>query len=251
MLYKRFTITFDSGKIVPAVRVPSASKLEGLADLLNLPPCNGTIAVVGGAAGFDDSAFEQQRQDASQIFHEVVALAARKKLIFVDGGTPYGVMRLLAQARSAQSEDSPPLVGVAPLGQVRWPGCSLDRCGETDLDATHSAFVLVETDRWGGETDTLAAVAHELAPGHPRVELLVNGGDIARLDADAFLRRGGDLVVLEGSGRFADELAAAVKAGHSDDPELRALLSSRRVHAMPVNTPPREFVSWLENLAGW
>jgi hypothetical protein len=251
MPYKRLTITFDSDKAVPALQVPLASEPAGLADLLDLPPCQGAIAVVGGAAKFDAPEYNRQRQATLQILQEVVALAARKKLLFVDGGTPYGVMRLLARACSAQEADSPPLIGVAPLGQVWWPGCSPDLCGETDLDAYHSVFVLVETDRWGAESNMLAAVAYELASGRPTVELLVNGGDATRRDVDAFLCRGGDLIVLEGSGRFADELAAAVRAGHTDDPPIQALLSSGRIHVKPLSTPPAEFVTWLENLAGW
>jgi hypothetical protein len=251
MLYKRFTITFDSGKTAPAIQIPLASEPEGLADLLGLPTCRGAIAVVGGAEKFDAPEYEYQRQAAFQILREVVALGVREKLVFVDGGTPYGVMRLLGQACAEQDAAPPPLVGVAPLGLVRWPDCLSGTCGETDLDATHSAFVLVEADQWGAEADLLAAVAYNLSTDRPAVELLINGGEVARRDADVFLRRGGNLVVLEGSGRFADQLAEAVRAGHSDDPEIETLLASRRLHVKPVDTPPIEFVFWLEKLAGW
>jgi hypothetical protein len=251
MLYKRFTIAFDSDKTAPAIQLPLASEPEGLADLLSLPSCRGAIAVVGGAEKFDAPEYECQRQAAYQILREVAALAVRERLVFVDGGTPYGAMRLLGQACSELGADSPPLVGVAPLGLVRWPGCPPSTCGETDLDATHSAFVLVEADQWGAEADMLAAVAYSLSSDRPAVELLVNGGDVARRDVDVFLRRGGNLVILEGSGRFADQLAEAVRVGHSDDPEIAALLTSRRLHVKPVDTPPIEFVSWLEKLAGW
>lgn len=253
MLYKRFTITFDSRETVPAIQVPLASEPEGegLSGLLGLPSCRGAVAVVGGAEKFDAPEYEYQRQAAFQLLREVAALAVREKLVFVDGGTPYGVMRLLGRACVELGGDSPPLVGVAPMGLVRWPGCLPGTCGETDLDANHNAFVLVEADQWGAESDMLAAVATSLSSDLPAVELLINGGDIARRDADAFLRRGGNLVVLEGSGRFADRLAEAVRAGHSDDPKIVALLTSRRLHVKPVDTPPIEFVSWLEKLAGW
>jgi hypothetical protein len=251
MLYKRFTITFDSGKTVPVVQIPLTSEPEGLADLLGLSPCQGTIAVVGGAAKFDGLEYERQRRAVYQILYEVVAFAARKKLAFVDGGTPYGVMGILARACLEQGATPPPLIGVAPLGRVRWPGCPPSSCGETDLDAVHNAFVLVETDHWGAESDMLAAVAYNLAASHPSVEMLINGGDVTRKDVDAFLRRGGELVVLEGSGRFADELAMAVRADHSDDPEVLALLLSKRIHIKPLSIPPLAFVSWLEKLTGW
>jgi hypothetical protein len=251
MLYKRFAIAFGSGQTVPAIRISPASDPVGLADSLGLSSCQGTIAVVGGAAKFDVPNYQQQRRAAFEILRSVAALAARKKLVFVDGGTPYGVMRLLAQACSELGADSPPLVGVAPLGQVRWPGCLPGQCGGTDLDAANSAFVLVETDQWGAEADMLAAFAHQLVPGRLAVELLINGGKATRLDAGAFLRRGGNLVVLEGSGRFADELAAAVRAGRSDDPGIEALLSSKRIIVKPLSTPPADFATWLENHTGW
>ena len=251
MLYKRFTITFGSGKTAPALQLPLASEPEDLAALLGLPPCNGTIAVVGGAAKFDAPEYQKQRQIVFEIFQKMAALAARKNLVFVDGGTPHGVMRLLAQACSGLETVSPPLVGVVPLGQVRWPGCPPDMCGDTELDATHSAFVLVESDQWGAEADMLATVAHKLAAGRPTVELLVNGGDVTRQDVAVFLRRGGNLVVLEGSGRFADELAAAVRTGHSTDPEMQTFLSSKQIHVQFINISPAGFVSWLEKLTGW
>ncbi|MEJ2148955.1 MAG: hypothetical protein P8Z40_05690 [Chloroflexota bacterium] len=251
MLYKRFTIPFDSGKRALAIQVPLAFEPEGLAGLLNLTAYRGAVAVVGGAEKFDTPEYARQRQAAFQILREVAALAARENLVFIDGGTPYGAVRLLARACSELGSDSPPLVGVAPLGLVRWPGCSPGSCGETDLDATHSAFILVEADRWGAESDMLAAVAYSLSSGRPAVELLINGGDVARRDADAFLRRGGNLVVLEGSGRFADQLAGAVRAGYSDDPGIQVQLTSGRLHVKSVDTPPLEFVAWLEKLAGW
>ena len=47
------------------------------------------------------------------------------------------------------------------------------------------------------------------------VAILVNGGAIAADEAFQGVRNGWQLLVIEGSGRFADELSAAVRDGQS------------------------------------
>jgi hypothetical protein len=70
--------------------------------------------------------------------------------------------------------------------------------------------LLVPGDTWGDEAPWIAAVPTELAPGWPSVTLLVNGGRIAFDDADLSVAAGRPIVVVAGSGRTSDEIAAAV-----------------------------------------
>jgi hypothetical protein len=242
-----FTLKLEGGATARAVRMAPQADLAGLAGALALPPTQGAIAVVGGARGFDAPEFEALRRDAGRLLAELAAFAAGKRLAVVDGGTPYGVMRLLGQARAARGGGFP-LVGVAPLGRVTWADRPAGQGGETSLDANHSAFVLVDADGWGDEADTLAAVAHALGGGQPALEILVNGGQVSRHDTRAFLRRGGALVTVEGSGRFADELARALKQGYSGDETVQATLDTGRVHAFALDSPPGAFAARLEAL---
>jgi hypothetical protein len=245
-----FTLTLDSGATARAVQVPPDADLSGLAEALALPPCNGTLAVVGGAAGLDDPEFRMLRAQVRRLLDDLVHLAKANRLAVIDGGTPFGVMRLLGQAR-ADLGGRFPLIGVAPLGKVTWPDRPSGEGDQTPLDPHHSAFVLVETDDWGGEADTLAAVACTLAGEQPTVEILIEGGEVARRDVWAYLQRGGQVVAIEGSGRFADDLAGALRRGHSDDLTMRAMLATGRVYLFSLNSPPGAVIPWLRDLVGW
>ena len=245
-----FTLTLDNGVTAPAVRVPPGGDLSGLAGALALPTCCGAVALLGGASRFDVPEYRGIRAQVSRLLAELADLAASRGVLIIDGGTPFGVMRLIGQARADQGGGFP-LVGVAPAGQVTWAGLSSGAGGETALDVNHSAFVLVEADNWGDEGGTLVAAAYTLAGDHPVLGILINGGDIARWDVWVYLQRGGKLVVIEGSGRFADAVAAAVREGRSDDPMMQTVLATGRVHLFPLSSPSGAFAPWLRRLASW
>lgn len=80
--------------------------------------------------------------------------------------------------------------------------------GGASLEPNHSHFVLVESAEWGGETETMLELTR--AFNAPIVAILVNGGAIAADEALQSVRNRWQLLVVEGSGRFADELSAAV-----------------------------------------
>jgi hypothetical protein len=107
------------------------------------------------------------------------------------------------------------LLGVAPKGKITNPeiaGASKISDGAS-LEPNHSHFVLVESNRWGGETATMLGLARTFNAA--TVAILVNGGAIAADEALQSVRNGLELLVIEGSGRFADELSAAVRDGQS------------------------------------
>jgi len=72
----------------------------------------------------------------------------------------------------------------------------------------------------------------------PIVAILVNGGAIAADEALQSVRNGWQLLVVEGSGRFADELSAAVRDGRSaKSVEASEIARSDRVALFNVNEP--------------
>jgi SLOG in TRPM, prokaryote len=115
----------------------------------------------------------------------------------------------------AQHPGTCQLLGIAPKGKIAHPeiaGASAGSDG-TPLEPNHSHFVLMESNEWGGETTTMLELAR--AFNAPIVAILVNGGAIAADEALQSVRNGWPLLVVEGSGRFADELSEAVRDGQS------------------------------------
>ena len=75
-----------------------------------------------------------------------------------------------------------------------------------------------------------------LAGRAPSVTVLVNGGDIAYQDAQFSLDAGRPIIVIAGSGRAADEIAAAVR-GEQADPRARQLAASGLVSCVDADRP--------------
>jgi ABC-type amino acid transport system permease subunit len=94
---------------------------------------------------------------------------------------------------------------------VSWP----DRAGSNGehgrivLDPHYTNVVLVKGARPGGEVGKMVELAEELSHGVPILAVLVNGGDVGSAARDAVLRcvrREWPILVITGSGNFADEI---------------------------------------------
>ena len=181
------------------------------------------LVLVGGAGGLDTGA---EAQLFGLFCSHLVPAVVRSGATVVDGGTDSGVMRAMGSARSHTGARFP-LVGVAAAGTVPAPGDVAEATAGTRVDPDHSHIVLVPGDAWGDESPWLSAVAAALSVGHPSVTLLVNGGDIAYDDVDRSLGAGRPVVVLAGSGRAADAIAAAAREPDADE-------RARRIHASPL-----------------
>ena len=204
-------ITFANGNRAVAVSAPRDASAKTIINALGIVSPPAVILLFGGAAGLDDS----RKAHLATLFAEgVTPVAAELGALIIDGGTQSGVMAIMGEA-VAQHPGTCQLLGIAPKGKIAHPeivGASAVSDG-APLEPHHSHFVLVESDEWGGETTTLL----ELARGFnaPIVAVLVNGGAIAADEALQSVRNGWPLLVLEGSGRFADELSEAVRDGQS------------------------------------
>lgn len=243
------TLEVEPGISVPAAQV-APGEVSGVASALKLPAVRGAVAVVGGAKEFDTPEFEAVRAQVARLLAELAELAAAQGLAVVDGGTPHGVMRLMGAARAGQGGGFP-LIGVVPLGRVTWAGRAEGEGGGTALEPRHSAFVLVESDQWGGESSTLAALVHALAGERAALEVVINGGDVTLLDVGAFLEQGerGDVVAIAGSGRLADDVVAAA-GGEARDAALRVFIETGRVRTFPLGSAQGAFTDTLGELMG-
>lgn len=141
----------------------------------------------------------------------------------VDGGTDAGVMRSAGRARAAAGAGFP-LVGVAVAATVVG-GAEQVIDDAAEIEPNHSLAVLVPGSTWGDEVAWISDVATALAQSGPSLTILVNGGDIAYKDVAASHARGRPVLVLAGTGRTADAIAAA-RAGRPTDPRAVPLASS-------------------------
>jgi hypothetical protein len=182
------------GRRIPAARVSGRDDLAAAAAGLRLES-SPVLVLVGGAGDMAASDEESVRRALSA---GIVPVVERVGAAVVDGATRAGVMRLVGEVR-AELGAGFPLVGVVAAELVR----------EAELDENHTHFVLVPGDEWGDESELLAAFATTVAQGGRAVTVLANGGSVAWQDAASSVAEGRRVIVLEGSGRTADELAAA------------------------------------------
>jgi hypothetical protein len=226
-----------TGAVAIQVRDPEALSAALLSLGLRIPLP--VVAVVGGAGGLDgDTAARLERTFVDVLVPLIDAIGAAA----VDGGTDSGVMRLLGSARAGGGYDFP-LVGVAAEGTVVLPDAGPPRSDggpprsdAAPLDANHSHFVLVPGTEWGDESEWLARTATEIA-GTARaasVTVLINGGAVALRDAESSIDAGRPLLVIDGTGRTADRIAAAARNA-PDDARVARLAASPLVHVVPLH----------------
>ncbi len=213
-----------AGRRATAVRVERRDELEDAIAALRLPHGAPVVVLVGGAAHMSGPDAEKVRV---ALLEAVVPAVEAAGAILVDGGTDSGVMRLAGEARD-ELQASFPLLGVVVDRLARAPGRHVDD-DAADLDARHTHFVLVPGESWGDEAPWIAAVAAAVAGTAPSVTVLANGGEIAWDDVAFSVDARRPVVVLTGSGRTADEVAAAATD------RARRLHDSGLVRAVPVD----------------
>jgi hypothetical protein len=122
-------------------------------------------------------------------------------------------MKLLGQARR-KLEGTFPLLGVTISESITYPG---GPTGENrfPLESNHSHFLIVKASEFGAESELIVGMA--TASNIPHLAMIINGGAIVRAEAERHAQNGTPLVVLKGSGRYADELANS-----TPDSEIRA-----------------------------
>jgi SLOG in TRPM, prokaryote len=229
---RKNTITFANGNRAVVVTAPRDASARAILDVLGIVSPPAVILLFGGAAGLDDS----RKAHLATLFAEgVTPVAAELGALIIDGGTQSGVMAIMGEA-VARHPGTCQLLGIAPKGKIAHPeilGASPASDG-APLEPHHSHFVLVESAEWGGETRTMLELAR--AFNSPTVAILVNGGAIAADEALQSVRNGWPLFVLEGSGRFADELSEAVRHGQSaKSTEVSEIVGSGRVALFHVD----------------
>ncbi|MDQ6725864.1 MAG: hypothetical protein M3066_06840 [Actinomycetota bacterium] len=236
-------IDFPLGGSAWAIDVPADAGGDDLLAALALPTPRSTVVVNGTAAGIGPELGE--RLAAAFGDGGLAGAARRGGLTTVTGGTDAGIFSILGRAMAGCPA---PMVGVAPRGLVTWPGRVVPgpvpaSCGDrVGLEPHHSHFVLVAGTRWGEETAVLLALARALGALAPSVAVVCGGGPVTQKEALGHVRDGRRVVVLVGSGRFADELAAAAGARASDDPGIAEIVASGLLTLCPLRSGAQALV---------
>jgi SLOG in TRPM, prokaryote len=236
-------IEFGGGHSARVARPRQFADVDAAVRELGLHRGRRVLVVVGGASGLDERSKERLRTLFSRI---LVPVAMSWNATVVDGGVDSGVMQLLGQALMTDGA-SFPLVGVAVEKNVIVPGDASEPGARRALERHHTHFVLVPGSSWGDESPWLARVATEIAAGAPSVTVLVNGGEIAFQDVANSVAAGRPVLVIKGTGRTADQIAAALD-GDRTDTQAAHLAGSPLVTA--VSWPAGDAVrATLEKLA--
>jgi hypothetical protein len=239
-------IIFPNGNKAQLVAPPGGTPAAEILKALDIPAPKALILLIGGAANLDKALFPGLLHLFSQ---SLARVAAAVGALIIDGGTQAGVMAIMGRVMAEGGYPSP-LLGVAPAGKVSYPGApAANGMGNSaPLDPNHSYFVLVESGEWGGETDTLFELVESLANDMKVVTILVDGGLVARKELLASMRRGWPIIVIEGTGRLADEIARLKKTSSQPDrikdPAVAEIVSAGDIHRFSLKSPPPE----LENL---
>ena len=196
---------------------------------LGLKPYKAVILVLGGAGSLDERLIPR----LTQLFGRGIARAAAEtSAVIIDGGTQSGVMALMGEGVAGRGYRSP-LVGVAPAALVTWPGGPV---AGVPLEPHHSHFVLTEGDAWGSETAALFDLTRALTATTPGVAIIAGGGAIARDEALRAVRHNFTLIIIEGSGGTADEIAGWKKqAALPDDPAMAEIIAEGDIRLHPLD----------------
>lgn len=249
-------ISFLNGHRAKMIFTSGADSPETLIQRLRISKPQTLIMISGGAALLNDS----HRGYLIRLFSDGIARAAiENKSMIIDGGTMSGVMSLMGLGVASQNYQIP-LLGIAPSGCVMYPGHmdSIDdnikfnpktsHSGLALLDPNHTHFILVDSNDWGQETDLMYRLAQSLSSTNRTVTVLVNGGNIAKTEILNTVRAGWPIVLVEGSGRLADEIAAGLKDSDTvkSDEKLTEIITTGEIYCFPITGSPKDLVDLIQ-----
>lgn len=240
------SIPFPNGNTASAVRVSTHADPQLILDALQISSPKNLILLSGGAGNMDNT----QNARLTQLFSRGIAqVASETQALLIDGGTQSGVMAILGEGVAARGHKTS-ILGVSPYGKVTYPGKTEEVAADDSapLEPNHTHFVLVDShcesnDGWGCETHLMYHLAEVYTKTLPALTLLVNGGNICKQEILHSVRLGIPILIVQGSGRFADELASC-KLNPPDfieDPVLAEIIDEGELYLFPLEGSLNEF----------
>jgi len=237
---KAWTIPFLNGNRARVVLTPIGAAGATIVAALELPPPRAVLLLHGGASDMSCAKMTQLHDLLQAVAHLVV----EEGITVIDGGTRAGVMQMMGEGYAAAGGKCP-LIGVCPAALVSWPGGSADD-HLTPLEPHHTHFVLTPGQRWGAETETMFALAAALSASAPSLAVLVNGGSIARHEMLYNVHQKREIIVLQGSGRLADLIAAVVNGDMAPpDDEIATIVQDGRITVFDIARGPKALATLI------
>lgn len=233
-------IVTAGGGMAVVVETPPTDDGDGLLRSLGVPRARGSL-IVNGSTERDDSSGSSM----AEVMAGVASVAVADGLTVVTGATDAGIFSMLGAEMSGATA---PLIGVAPRDLVTWIDHDPGGPDQEQLESHHSHFVLVEGSRWGDETGTMLALADALGRWGPSAAVLCGGGEGARVEVLGHVRAGRPIVVLAGSGRLADGLAAALDGTVSADHSISEAVEKGHLLVCPVTAGADVLAATLRRL---
>ena len=222
-LKEQFTIKFADNQFSPGMKLEPNADPQRVIDVFNLITPRPTIFISGGASAMSKEDIQQTRVLIDKC---IAAFAEKHKITVIDGGTEAGVMDMIGDSRR-NNKYKFPLIGVAPLQKVKFPEFT-GSSAEAELQDGHSHFVLIDSDEWGDESSMIVALTKAIANNKsPMVGILINGGKIAEREVYLAGASGANrmpLIIIDGSGRTADNISTAFKTQRTDSELIRAII---------------------------
>lgn len=236
-------LTFSNQLSAQAIQVHNLVELSEALATIGIHGTRPTLVLVGGASGIGDA----DKDRLQKLFTEEIApLAQELGVAVVDGGTDAGVMRFMGQART-QRGGTFPLIGVAALGTVILPDVAPPNSDAAPLEPNHTHFILVPGSNWGDESPWIAQIASVLSQGFSSATIVVNGGEITFRDVSYSVEADRPVVTLDGTGRTADKLAAALR-GEATDPRAEQLAASGKMQAIALLEHPARLTAVIKEI---
>jgi len=224
--------TFANGRTATSAYLESPEDFPNALIFLDLAPSRPVLVLVGGASKMEPEAFDRLQT----LFDNVLAPALEDLgAVAIDGGTDCGVMQLMGQART-RIDGTFPLIGVCAIGTVILPDGTPPPSDEAaPLEPNHTHFVFVPGSNWGAESPWLARLATHIASDAPSCTFVSNGGEITWQDVSYSVGEARTTVVLGGSGRTADKIAAGLRGEPTDDRAV-PLIASGHLQVLNLDT---------------
>ena len=196
------TVPLAPGRVARVVFAATEADPAAVAARLELAPAAALVVVNGSGAELEPGLARRLADGFGAVLD---AVSADRLVTVLSGGTDAGVFAVLGSALGDRDGQA---VGVVPDGCVTWPGRAADG-DRVALEPHHTRAVLVAGSEWGDETAMMLGLAATLSATVPAVVIVAGGGEVTRREVLGHARAGRPLVLLRGSGRLADELAAA------------------------------------------
>ncbi len=195
------------------------------------------IILSGGAAKIS----EESKARLLELFRALSIVGNKIRLVVGDGGTNEGIMMAAGKQRTNYE-----LLGIAPKTNISFdhslpfdsqnPPRDAEGNPLYEAEPNHTHYITIKNSPWldeqkgygwkpdwtqfGSETEAMYKVFGQISEGKPSVTIVANGGGITLDEVQRNIEQKRIMIVISGSGRAAD-IIAAIKNGLSDEEVLQ------------------------------